>query len=62
LPPVVHPTSLPSRRDADVRPPAPYRLYRATVTRHSLLCRRDACEPCADHGLAFDHRTDVRLA
>ena len=47
---------------ADVSPPAPYRLYRATVTGYSVLCRRDAGDPCADHGLAFDHRTDVRVA
>lgn len=45
----------------DLRPPAPYRLYRATVTEHSVLCPRPAGEPCADHGLAHDHRTPVAV-
>ena len=36
---------------ADLRSPAPYRLYRATVTEHSVLCPRPAGVPCADHGL-----------
>jgi hypothetical protein len=42
----------------EVRPPAPYRLYRATASGHSILCPRDA-GPCARHGLPFDHRTPV---
>lgn len=46
---------------AEVRAPAPYRLYRATVTEHSVLCPRAAGMPCADHGLAYDHRTRVHL-
>jgi hypothetical protein len=46
---------------AQVRPPAPYRLYRADVTEHSILCPRPAGTPCADHGLAYDHRTTVDL-
>jgi hypothetical protein len=46
---------------ADVRSPAPYRLYRATVTEHSVLCPRPAGVPCADHGLDYDHRTPVDL-
>jgi hypothetical protein len=46
---------------ADVRSPAPYRLYRATVTEHSVLCPRHAGVPCADHGLDYDHRTPVDL-
>ena len=33
----------------DVRPPAPYRLYRATASGHSILCPRDT-GPCARHG------------
>jgi hypothetical protein len=45
----------------DLRPPAPYRLYRATVAEHSVLCPRAPGEPCADHGLRTDHRTRVRL-
>jgi nitroimidazol reductase NimA-like FMN-containing flavoprotein (pyridoxamine 5'-phosphate oxidase superfamily) len=46
---------------ADLRSPAPYRLYRATVTEHSVLCPRPAGVPCADHGLDYDHRTRVDL-
>jgi Pyridoxamine 5'-phosphate oxidase len=46
---------------ANLRSPAPYRLYRATVTEHSVLCPRPAGEPCADHGLDYDHRTPVDL-
>jgi nitroimidazol reductase NimA-like FMN-containing flavoprotein (pyridoxamine 5'-phosphate oxidase superfamily) len=44
-----------------VRAPAPYRLYRATVSAHSVLCPR-ATGPCMLHGLQFDHRTPVRVA
>jgi pyridoxine/pyridoxamine 5'-phosphate oxidase len=44
-----------------VQPPATYRLYRATVSEHSMLCPRPAGEPCAQHGRAFDHRTEVAL-
>lgn len=44
-----------------VTPPAPYRLYRATVTEHSILCPRDTGRPCALHALAVDHRTGVAL-
>jgi hypothetical protein len=43
-----------------VQAPAPYRLYRATVSGHSVLCPR-ATGPCALHGLQFDHRTPVRV-
>jgi nitroimidazol reductase NimA-like FMN-containing flavoprotein (pyridoxamine 5'-phosphate oxidase superfamily) len=46
---------------ADLRPPAPYRLYRATVSEHSVICPRPAGTPCAVHGLDYDHRTQVRL-
>lgn len=46
---------------ADVQAPAPYRLYRALVSEHSVLCPRAAGEPCAEHGSAFDHRTAVHL-
>jgi Pyridoxamine 5'-phosphate oxidase len=45
----------------DVRPPALYRLYRATVSEFSMLCPRSSGQPCAVHGRAFDHRTPVRL-
>ncbi|MQA73931.1 MAG: hypothetical protein GEU88_06240 [Solirubrobacterales bacterium] len=44
----------------DVRPPAAYRLYRASVSQHSTLCPRSS-GPCAEHGRAFDHRTAVVL-
>jgi hypothetical protein len=43
-----------------LRPPATYRLYRATVSRHSILCPRTS-GPRAPHGRAFDHRTPVTL-
>jgi hypothetical protein len=40
-----------------LREPAPYRLYRATVSRHWVLCPRGS-EPCV-HGRPHDHRTEV---
>lgn len=40
----------------DLRPPALYRLYRAAVSEHSILCPRDRGLPCPVHGRAFDHR------
>jgi hypothetical protein len=45
-----------------LRPPAPYRLYRATASRHWMLCPRDPGQPCQPHGRAFDHRTAVAIA
>lgn len=42
-----------------VTPPAPYRLYRATVSEHSILCPRQPRQPCPIHGIAVDHRTSV---
>ena len=39
---------------------APYRLYRATVSEHWVLCPRDTGS-CALHGLAADHRVAVRV-
>jgi hypothetical protein len=42
----------------DLQEPAHYRLYRATVSEHSILCPRDT-GPCALHGLPFDHRIPV---
>ncbi|HLM65097.1 MAG TPA: pyridoxamine 5'-phosphate oxidase family protein [Acidimicrobiales bacterium] len=44
----------------DLRAPATYRLYRATVSAHSVLCPRESGRPCARHGLAHDHRTAVQ--
>jgi nitroimidazol reductase NimA-like FMN-containing flavoprotein (pyridoxamine 5'-phosphate oxidase superfamily) len=38
----------------DVRPPKPIRLYRATVTAHSMLDK-------SDKGPGYDHRTSVAL-
>jgi nitroimidazol reductase NimA-like FMN-containing flavoprotein (pyridoxamine 5'-phosphate oxidase superfamily) len=46
---------------ADVSPPAAYRMYRATVSEHSILCPRDQGQPCARHGSAVDHRATVML-
>lgn len=45
---------------AEVRPPAPFRLYRATASRHSILCPSQA-RPCPLHGAAGDHRVEVEL-
>jgi Pyridoxamine 5'-phosphate oxidase len=47
---------------ADLTPPAPYRLYRATVTGHSVVCPRSPGTLCAAHGLNYDHRTPVPLS
>lgn len=44
-----------------LRPPGLYRLYRATVSQHSILCPRSSGQPCPLHGRAFDHRTPVTL-
>lgn len=40
--------------------PGPLRLYRATVSRHWMLCPLTKTGPCPTHGLAVDHRTEVR--
>lgn len=45
----------------EVRSPGPYRLYRATVSRHWMLCPRSPGKPCTSHGRSFDHRTTVAL-
>jgi hypothetical protein len=44
----------------DLQPPRPYRMYRATVSRHWIVCPRDS-GPCEPHGLAYDHRAEVHL-
>ncbi len=44
-----------------VEAPALIRLYRATVSRHSMLCRGEIGRPCAEHGRRGDHRTEVTL-
>jgi nitroimidazol reductase NimA-like FMN-containing flavoprotein (pyridoxamine 5'-phosphate oxidase superfamily) len=46
----------------DVTAPAPYRLYRATVSDLWVLCPREPRQPCPLHGLAKDHRTRVPTA
>jgi uncharacterized protein YhbP (UPF0306 family) len=48
-------------RIEEVSGPAPYRLYRATVSRYSMICPRTPGKPCAEHGNAFDHRTEVSV-
>jgi hypothetical protein len=45
----------------EVQPPGLYRLYRATVSKHSVLCPRSKGLPCTLHGRVFDHRTPVTL-
>jgi len=45
----------------DVSPPSPYRLYRATVVEHSMLCPRETGQPCVEHGFRYDHRTTIVL-
>lgn len=45
----------------DVSPPAEYRMYRATVSEHSVLCPREEGRSCDTHGSAVDHRTAVTL-
>lgn len=45
----------------ELRPPAAYRLYRATVSQHWILCPRDSGQPCSIHGHTFDHRTPVTV-
>ncbi len=44
----------------ELRAPAPYRLYRATVTEYFVLCPRHEGDTCREHGLAHDHRTQVQ--
>jgi Pyridoxamine 5'-phosphate oxidase len=47
---------------ADLLPPAPYRLYLATIFQAWVLCPRDdPAGPCAVHGRAVDHRIPVTL-
>jgi nitroimidazol reductase NimA-like FMN-containing flavoprotein (pyridoxamine 5'-phosphate oxidase superfamily) len=44
----------------EVRPPAPWRVYRARVGEYSMICPRGEGR-CAEHGLDYEHRTTVRL-
>jgi hypothetical protein len=45
--------------EQDVTAPAPYRLYRATMSDLWVLCPREPRQPCPLHGLARDHRTRI---
>lgn len=40
---------------------AAYRLWRATVSKYFVMCPREAGQPCAEHGAAFDHRTEITM-
>ena len=44
-----------------VQPPAHLRLYRATISQHSILCPRTYPEPCSIHDRTDDHRIAVDL-
>jgi hypothetical protein len=45
---------------AELRPPAPWRLYRAAASQHSILCPSPS-RPCPVHGAPGDHRVAVAL-
>lgn len=45
----------------EVRAPGRYRLYRARVTEHWMVCPWES-GPCPEHGPASDHRTRVHPA
>jgi hypothetical protein len=46
----------------EVRPPGRWRLYRATVSQHSILCPQSGPQPCPEHGgRTSDHRAVVTL-
>jgi hypothetical protein len=46
----------------EMRPPGPFRLFRARAYEHWVLCARPpAGVPCEEHGLAHDHRASVTL-
>ncbi|MEU0388182.1 pyridoxamine 5'-phosphate oxidase family protein [Streptomyces chartreusis] len=44
----------------EIRPPAPWRVYRARVSEYSMICPRGEGH-CAEHGLDYEHRTTVTL-
>jgi hypothetical protein len=47
---------------AEVRPPGRWRLYRATVSQHSILCPNSGAQPCPEHGgRTSDHRAVITL-
>ena len=45
---------------AELLPPAPWRLYLATASQHSILCPSPD-RPCPVHGAPGDHRVAVAL-
>ena len=45
----------------ELQAPAPYRMYRALVSEHSMLCPRSPGTPCTPHGIKADHRTPVSM-
>jgi hypothetical protein len=45
-----------------LQPPAPHRLFKATVSQHWILCPRTSGQLCPIHGRAYDHRTPVLLS
>jgi hypothetical protein len=51
----------PGTRAGPIRPPALYRVYRAAVAEHSILCPRNRGLWCSVHGHAFDHRIAVTM-
>jgi hypothetical protein len=46
---------------AELRGSGRYRLYRAIIDRHWLLCPRESGRPCEPHGKYIDHRLEVEL-
>ncbi|MBC9725441.1 pyridoxamine 5'-phosphate oxidase family protein [Streptomyces sp. TRM68367] len=44
----------------EVRPPAPWRVYRARVSEYSMICPREEGR-CAEHWLDYEHRRTVRI-
>jgi hypothetical protein len=38
-----------------------FRLFRARMSEHWVLCPREPRQPCARHGIAHDHRVDVPI-
>jgi hypothetical protein len=43
----------------ELRPPGPYRIYRAVASQHYMLCPRETGKPCEAHGRFGDHRVEV---
>lgn len=45
-------------RPEELRPPGPFRMYRARASEHWILCPHRG-GPCPEHGPAHDHRAEV---